>query len=94
MNPIETTLDQAGDNKMHLRADIRCKWTPLSLQGEHSITTIFCVPGRSPLQVKLRVVENILAIILFPRTVGTEEFANLSVALKISRTLVRRENQI
>ena len=52
-----------------MRADIRCKWTPLSLQGEHFITTILWIPDGSPLEVRLRVVENLLAIILIPVTV-------------------------
>ena len=93
MNPIEITLNRPGDNKTHSRADIRCKWTPLFLQGEHFITTIFWIPDGSPLQVRLRVTENLLAIILIPITVRTEEFANLLVTLKISRTLDKRENQ-
>ena len=93
MNPIEITLNQPVDNKTHSRADIRCKWTPLSLQGEQFITTIFWIPDGSPLQVRLRVTENLLAIILIPITVRTEEFANLFVTLKISRTLDKRESQ-
>ena len=93
MNPIEITLNRPGDNKTHTRADIRCNWTPLSLQGEYFITTIFWIPDGSPLQVRLRVTENLLAIILIPITVRTEEFANLFVTLKISRTLDKRENQ-
>ena len=62
-------------------------------KGEHFITTIFWIPDGSPLQVRLRVTENLLAIILIPITVRTEEFANLFVTLKISRTLDKRENQ-
>ena len=93
MNPIEVTLNRPGDNKTHSRDDVRCKWTPLFLQGEHFITTIFWIPDGSPLQVRLRVTENLLAIILIPITVRTEEFANLFVTLKISRTLDKRENQ-
>ena len=31
MNLIEITLNQPGDNETHLRADVRCKWTPFSL---------------------------------------------------------------
>ena len=77
MNPIEITLNRPGDNKTHSTADIRCKWTPFSLQGEHFITTIFWIPDRSLLQVRLRVTENLLAIILIPITVQTGEFANL-----------------
>ena len=93
MNPIEVTLGQPGNNKAHSRADIRLKWTPLSLQGEHFITTIFWIPDGSPLQVRLRVTENLLAIILIPMTVRTEEFAKLFVTQKFSRTLDKRENQ-
>ena len=93
MNPIEIILNRPGDNKTHFRADIRCKRTPLFLQGEHFITTIFWIPDGSPLQVRLRVIENLLLIILIPITVRTEEFANLFVTLKISRTLDKRENQ-
>ena len=93
MNPIEITLNRPGDNKTHSRADIRCKWTPLSLQGEHFINIIFWIPDGSPLQVRLRVTENLLAIILIPITVRTEEFANLFVTLKISRTLDKRKTR-
>ena len=93
MNPIEITLNRPGDNKAHCIADTRCKWTPLSLQGEHFITTMFWIPDGSPLQVRLRVTETLLAIFLIPITVRTEEFANLFVTLKISRTLDKRENQ-
>ena len=93
MNIIETTLNRPGDNKSHSRADFRGKWRPLSLQGEQFITTIFWVPHGSPLQVRLRVTENLLAIILIPKIVQTEEFAKLFVTLKISRTLDKRENQ-
>ena len=93
MKPIEITFCRPGDNKTQLRADIRCKWTPFSLEGEHSITTIFRIPDGSPLQVRLRVTENLLAIILIPLTVRTEEFANFFVTLKVSRTLVKTENQ-
>ena len=75
MNPIEITPHRAGDNKTHLRADIRCKLTPFPLHGEHFITTIFWVPDRSPLQVRWRVTENLLTIILSPITVRTEVFA-------------------
>ena len=93
MNPIEISLSRPGDNKTHLRADIRCKWTPFSIKGGYLTTTNFWIPDGSRLQVRLRVTENLLAIILIPITVRTEEFANLSVTLKISRTLDKRENQ-
>ena len=90
---MEIILSQPGDNKTHLRAAIRCKWTPISLQGEHFITTIFWIPDGSLLKVRLRVTQNLLAITLIPITVQTEEFANSFVTLKISRTLDKRENQ-
>ena len=93
MNPIETTLNRPEDDKTDLRADIRCKWIPFSLPGEHLITTIFWIPDGSTLQVRLRVTENLLAIILIPITVRTEEFTNLFVTLKIYKTLDKRENQ-
>ena len=69
MNPIEITLHRPGDNKTHSRADIRCKWTRLFPQGEQFLTTIFWIPDGSPLQVRLRVTENLLGIILLPITV-------------------------
>ena len=93
MNPKEIKINRPGDNKTHLRGDIRRKRTPFSLQEEHFITTIFWIPDGFPLQVRLWVTENLLAIILIPITVQAEEFANLFVALNISRTLYERENQ-
>ena len=93
MNPIEIILSRPGDNETHLRADIRCKLTPFSIQGEHLITTIFWIPDGSPLQVRLRVTENLLGIILIPITVQTEEFANLFKIPNFSKTLDKRENQ-
>ena len=93
MNPVEITLHRPGDNKTHFRADIRCKRTPISLQGKHLVTKIFWIPDGSPLQVRLLVTENLLAIIFVPITVRTEEFANFFVTLKVSRTLDMRENQ-
>ena len=44
MNPIEIKINRPGDNKTHLKADIRRKRTPFSLQGEFFITTIFWIP--------------------------------------------------
>ena len=93
MNPIEFTLHRPSDIKTHLRANIRCKWTPFFHQGEHFVTAIFWSPDGSPAQVRLRVTENLLAIIFIHITVQTEEFANLFVILKISRTLDKKENQ-
>ena len=72
---------------------MRCKWTPFSLHGERFITTIFLIPDGSPLQVIVRVVDNLVAIMLIPSTVRTEEFAKLFVTLKISTTLDKREEQ-
>ena len=93
MNPIKTNLNRPGDNKTHSRADIRCKWTPHSLQGEYFITTIFWLPDGSLLQLRLRATENFFAIILLPKTVRTQEFANLFVIVKTSTMLDKRVNQ-
>ena len=93
MNRIKKTLNRPGDNKTYQRADIRCKWTPLSLQGKHFLIIIFWTPVGIPLQITLRITENLLAIILIPKTVRTKEFANFFVTLKDSRTLDKRENQ-
>ena len=93
MNSIEIILQRPGDKKTHSRADIRCRWTPFSLQGEHFITTIFWIPDGIPLQVRLGVTEILLARIPIPITVQTEEFANLFVTLKLSRTLDERETR-
>ena len=93
MNPLEINLSQPGDNRTHLRADIPFKSTPFSLQGEHLTTMIFWIPDGSALQVRLRVTENLLAIIVFPITIQREVFASLFVTLKISRTLDKRKSQ-
>ena len=93
MNPMELTLSRPGGNKTHFRADIRCRWKPLSLKREHFITKISWILDGIPLQVRLRVVENLLARILISISVQTEEIANLFVTLKFSRTLDQRENQ-
>ena len=90
---MEITLNRHGDKKTHLRGNICCKWAPLSLQGEHFITTIFWIPDESPLEVRLRVVDNLLLIILIPITVRTEKLANLSLELKTSNALDKMENQ-
>ena len=84
VSPLEIFLNQPGDKKTLFRPDVRCKWTILSLQGKHFITTTFRIPDRSPLQVRLRVVENLLAIKFVPITVQTEQFANHLVSLKMS----------
>ena len=92
-NLVETSLRRSADNKESLRVNLSCKWTPISLQGEHLISTIFWVPNESTLHVRIQAIENIFAVILIPITIQTEEFANLFVTLKISKKLVRRENQ-
>ena len=71
-------------------ADIRYKRTPISLQDIHCITTVFWIPDRSPLQFRLRVFEILLAIVLIPLRVRTEEFANIFVTLKICRAWEKR----
>ena len=76
-----------------MRADIHCKGIPFSWQGEHFITAIFWIPDGSPLQVRLRVVWNLIAIIFILITVRREVLANHFVTLKISRTLDKKENQ-
>ena len=50
---------------------------------------MFRIPGGSPLQVRLQVFENNF----IRRTVQTEEFPNLFVTLKTSKTLDKQENQ-
>ena len=92
INQIEKTLNRLGDNKTHLRSDISCKWTPLSLQGEHFVTQNFWIPEGSPLQVRLQIVENLLAIILIPKKVQTEELPNLLLTLKISRGWIKAKS--
>ena len=52
MNPIEITRKTLGDNRTHSRADIRCKRTPLSVQGEHLKTAVFGILKGSPLKVR------------------------------------------
>ena len=93
MNLIETSLQLTSDGKAYSRVHLKCKWTPISLQGERKITNIFWITDRNSLQVRIRVVENVLAVILIHITVRTEEFANRFVTLKISKTLEKKENQ-
>ena len=69
---------------MVLRADISCKWTPISLQAEHFLFTIFWIPDGISLQVKLQLLDNLLVIILFPITVPIEDFIYLFVTLKFT----------
>ena len=93
MNLVETLLRRSADNKEYLRVNLSCKWTPISLQGEHLITNIFWIPDESTLHVRIQAIENLLAVILIPITIQTEEFANLFVTLKISKKLDKGENQ-
>ena len=93
MNLIETSLERTGEGKEYSRVNLNCKWTPISLQGEHTITNIFWITDGNSLQVRIRVVENLLAVILITITVQTEDFANLFVTITISRTLEKKENQ-
>ena len=93
MNLVETSLRRSADNKEFLRVNLNCKWTPISLPGEHLISTIFWIPDESTLHVRIQAIENLLAVILIPITIQTEEFANLFVTLKISKKLDKGENQ-
>ena len=93
MNLVETLLRRSADNKKFLGVNLSCKWTPISLQGEHLITNIFWIPDESTLHVRTQAIENILAVILIPLTIQTEEFANLFVTLKISKNMDTGENQ-
>ena len=93
MNLIETSLKRTGDGKEYSRVNLNCKWTPISLQVEHTITNIFWTTDGNSLQVRIRVVENQLAVTLIPVTVRTEEVANLFVTLKISRTLEKKKTK-
>ena len=87
MNLIETSLQRAADNKEFLKVNLNCKWTPISLQREHLITTIFWIPDESTLHVRIQAIENLLAVILISKSIQTEEFTNLFVTLKISKKL-------
>ena len=93
MNLVETLLRRSANNKKFLRVNLSCKWTPISLQREHLITNIFWIPDGSTLHVRIQAIENLLAVILIPITIQTEEFANLFVTLKISKKLDKGENQ-
>ena len=86
-------LRHSADNKEFLRVNLSFKWTPISLQGEHLLSTIFWIPDESTLHVRIRAIENLLAVILIPITIQTEEFANFFVTVKISKKLDKGENQ-
>ena len=92
MNVIETSLQCTSDGKAYSRVNLNRKWTPISLQREHNITNIFWITDGNSVQVRNRVVENLLAVTLISITVQTEEFANIFVTLKMSRTLEKKEN--
>ena len=87
MNLVETSLRRAANNKEFLRVNLSFKWTLISLQGEHLISTIFWIPDESNLHVRIRAIENLLAVILIPIAIQTEEFANLFVTLRISQKI-------
>ena len=93
MNLVETSLRRSVDNKEFLRVNLSCKWTPISLQGEHLISTICWIRDESTLHVRIQAIEILLAVILIPITIQTEEFANLFVTLKLSKNLDKGENQ-
>ena len=93
MNLVETSLQRAADNKKLVRVNVSCKWTPISLQGEHLISTIFWSPDESTLRVRIQAIENLLAVTLNPIFIQTEEFANLLVNPKISKKLDKGENK-
>ena len=93
MNLVETSLRRSAENKQFLKVNLSCKWTPISLIGEHLITTIFWIPVKSTLHVRIQAIENLLAVILISITIQTEEFSHFFVALKISKKLDKGENQ-
>ena len=93
MKLIETSRRHSTDNKEVLRVNLSCKWTPISLQGEHFLSTICWIPDESTLYVRIRLIEKLLAVILIPITIQTEEFANLFVTLEISKKLDKEENR-
>ena len=54
------------------------------------MSTIFRTPDENTFHVRIRGIENLLAVILFPITIETEDLANLLVARKISKSLGER----
>ena len=89
-NLVVTSLQRATDNKEFLRFNLSCKWTPISLQGEHLISTIYWIADESTLHVRIRVTDNLVVVILIPINFQTEEFANLFVTLKLSKKIGQR----
>ena len=90
MNLVEAPLRHPGDNKKILRADLSCKWTPISLQGELSVSTILWIPNGSTFHVRIRVIENLVPVILFPKTIQKEDFPNFIVTLMMSKIQDKR----
>ena len=89
-NLVEASWRRSADNKKFLRVNLSCKCTPISLQGEHLISTIFWIADESNLHVRIRAIENRLAVMLVPISIQTEEFANIFVTLKISKKIGQR----
>ena len=95
---IDTSLNEPnrnrpGDNKAHSRTEIRCKWTPFFLKGEHFITTFFWIADGSPSQVRLRVVEKSTRDNPYSHKQSEQKISNLYVTLKVCRTLDKRKKQ-
>ena len=90
---IETSLRRPSDNKKTSNVDPNCNMTKISLQGDHRISTIFWILEGSTLQVRIRVLENPVAVIPIPITIQTEKFTNLFVIQNISKILDKGENQ-
>ena len=55
MNLVETLLKRTGDGKEYSRVNLHCKWTPISLQGEHTINNIVWITDGNSLQDRIRV---------------------------------------
>ena len=65
---LEATKRRSGDNEENLRIYLRCRWTRISLQGEHSISSIFWMPNGSTIETIIWVIENLLAVTLIYTT--------------------------
>ena len=86
MNPIEVILNRPGDNKTKLRADIRSKphhspWR----RNFHNYNLPYA--GRKSSTSRIAGGWEFSRDNPYSKTVQSEEFANLFVSLKISRTL-------
>ena len=86
-------MNRPGYIKTHVRAENRCKWTPISQQGEHFPFIIFWIPQKDLLEIRTRFVETLFVLNLIPITVRTEVFDNFIVIQRISRTMDKRKNQ-